>query len=95
MTRETRQPPTQENPISSFLVISGLTLKGEIEKAREEIEGLIDYLQRVGEGFKVTKWDFSPSLPLLEEFNFGENQKLLSLISLLKGEITLEQFKGQ
>jgi len=41
----------------------------------------------------VVKWTFSPVLPAIEKRLEGENKtKLLSLISLLKGEIELEDF---
>jgi tetratricopeptide (TPR) repeat protein len=84
----------EDKSICWYLRILALVLRGKREKAQEETKGLIDYLKRLKKGFKVTKWDFSPLLPIIEEkLNLEDKSILLSLISLLKGEISIEEFQ--
>ena len=83
----------EDKAICRFLCISAYLFKGESERAQEEIEGLTDYLRSLEKGFRVTEWDFSTLLPAIQERLEAENKrKLLSIISLLKGEIGLEEF---
>ena len=85
----------EDKAISHFLLISALFLNGNKEKAQREIEGLVDYLKGLKESFKVTGWDFSPLLPTIEEkLEAGEKREVLSLVSLLNGEISLKDFEG-
>lgn len=84
----------REKAICRFLRISALTFKGEVKQASGETRQLIDYLRKLGEGFKVIKWDFSPLLPTLEErLSHQDKRKMFSLISLLKGEIAIKDFE--
>ena len=86
---------TEDKAISHFLLVSALFLNGNKEKAQQEFEGLIDYLKGVKESFKMTRWDFSPLLPTIErKLEAEEKRKVLSLVSLLKGEVSLEDFEG-
>jgi len=83
----------EEKSISQFLCISALLFKGESERGEQEIETLINHLKGFEKGFRVVEWDFSPLLPIIEETLEAKNKrKLLSVISLLKGEISLEDF---
>ena len=82
-----------DKAICWFLCVSAYLFKGENERAQQEIESLVNYLRGLEKGFKVTKWDFSPLLSAIKERLKGENRrKPLSLISLLKGEIGIDDF---
>ena len=84
----------EDKAICRFLQISALTLKGKREQASREIKQLINYLRELEEGFKVTEWDFSPLLSAIEKkLSRGDKKKIFSLVSLLKGEITIKEFE--
>ncbi|MFB0518152.1 MAG: tetratricopeptide repeat protein [Acidobacteriota bacterium] len=84
----------EQKAISWFLLISAYFFKSENERAQEEIKSFINYFRGLEKDFKVTEWDFSPLLPAIEERLRGKNKrKLLSLISLLKGVIGLNEFE--
>ncbi len=86
----------EDKVICRFLGISALTFKEERKQASKEAKRLIDYLRELEEDFKVSEWDFSPLLPAIEEkLSLGDKRKLLSLISLLKGEIAIEDFERE
>lgn len=52
----------------------------------------MEYLRGVEEHLKISRWDFSPLLPTIEERLEPENQQKLHLvISLLKGEVELKE----
>ncbi|AEA47589.1 tetratricopeptide repeat protein [Archaeoglobus veneficus] len=73
----------EERIISRFLIISAYIFKGELDKADKEMIELAKELN----GFKVRRWDFSPMMPAIEKIEDEEaREKLLSLISLLRGE---------
>ena len=84
----------EKKVIAWFLCISAYFFKKESEKAQNEIKLFINYSKKLKKEFITTEWDFYPLLPAIDERLRGENKrKLLSLISLLKGEIDLDEFE--
>ena len=83
----------EDEAVCRFLCIAACIFKGESEKAQEEIEDLVKYLKGLEKDFKVTKRDFSTLTAAIQKGLKAKNKKkLLLLISLLKGEIGLEDF---
>ncbi|WXG45209.1 MAG: tetratricopeptide repeat protein [Candidatus Atabeyarchaeum deiterrae] len=76
-----------------FLCVSACFLKGENERVQEKQEELTVYLKGLREGFKVARWDFSDLLPTIQKLDTEDREKLLSLMSLLKGEINVTEFE--
>jgi len=84
----------EDKAICQFLQISALTLKGKNEQASRKTKQLINYLKKLKKGFKVTTWDFSHLSSAIEKkLGRGDKKKIFSLVSLLKGEITIKEFE--
>jgi tetratricopeptide (TPR) repeat protein len=83
----------QEKVVLQFLSLCAYFLRGESERVREMMQELTAYLRGLAKGFKITIWDFSYMLPTIEKLDKKSKKKLLSVVSLLKGEIDIEEFE--